>query len=413
MANPPIIEFKNVTKRFGKRTILDRVNLRIHEGQVTTIIGKSGEGKSVLLKHIIGLLRPEEGRILYRGEPIEKMNRKEWNAYLGQISYMFQNNALFDSKTVYENVAMPLRKYTKLSKKQVREKVMTRIEQTELTHVAHKYPSELSGGMQKRTALARALVTDPKIVLFDELTTGQDPIRRNMILGMIAEYKKKFGFTAVLISHDIPDVFFISNRILALYHKKIVFQGTPEAFEDFDHPFYDEIVTSIENLQDELTGLHSRRQFKVRYQTDLARRNGHNHFAVVIFTLEDLDRIIDNLGHKAAQQGIRSMGDYINKHFGAVGGFSARRSINQFGTVLPFADLEEAERILAEFTTDFRENGLINIENAARQVNPSVSCFEFSISAGLARGNPDVELDSVMESAEDNREPIAQFQCNL
>jgi len=413
MANPPIIEFKNVTKRFGKRTILDRVNLRIHEGQVTTIIGKSGEGKSVLLKHIIGLLRPEEGRVLYRGEPIEKMNRKEWNAYLGQISYMFQNNALFDSKTVYENVAMPLKKYAKLSKKQVREKVMTRIEQTELTHVAHKYPSELSGGMQKRTALARALVTDPKIVLFDELTTGQDPIRRNMILGMIAEYKKKFGFTAVLISHDIPDVFFISNRILALYHKEIVFQGTPEAFEDFNHPFYDEIVTSIENLQDELTGLHSRRQFKVRYQTDLARRNGHNHFAVVIFTLEDLDRIVDNLGHKAAQNGIRSMGEYINKHFGAVGGFSARRSINQFGTVLPFSDLEEAERILEDFTRDFRENGLINIANAARQVNPSVSCFEFSISAGLAKGNSEVELDSVMEFAEDNREPIAQFQCNI
>ena len=169
MANPPIIEFKNVTKRFGKRTILDRVNLRIHEGQVTTIIGKSGEGKSVLLKHIIGLLRPEEGSVLYRGKPIEKMKRREWNAYLGQISYMFQYNALFDSKTVYENVAMPLRKYTELSKRQIREKVMARIEQTELTDVAHKYPSELSGGMQKRTALARALVTDPKIVLFDEL----------------------------------------------------------------------------------------------------------------------------------------------------------------------------------------------------------------------------------------------------
>jgi phospholipid/cholesterol/gamma-HCH transport system ATP-binding protein len=413
MANPPIIEFKNVTKRFGKRTILDRVNLQIHEGQVTTIIGKSGEGKSVLLKHIIGLLRPEEGSVLYRGKPIENMKRREWNAYLGQISYMFQSNALFDSKTVYENVAMPLRKYTELSKRQVREKVMARIEQTELTEVAHKYPSELSGGMQKRTALARALVTDPKIVLFDELTTGQDPIRRNMILGMIAEYKKKFGFTAVLISHDIPDVFFISNRILALYRKKIVFQGTPEAFEDFDHPFYDGIVTSIENLQDELTGLHSRRQFKVRYQTDLARRNGNNHFAVVIFTLEDLDRIVDNLGHKAAQQGIRSMGDYINKHFGAVGGFSARRSINQFGTVLPFSDLEEAGRILEDFTTDFRENGLISIENAARQINPSVSCFEFSISAGLAGGDSDDELDSVMEFAQDNREPIAQFQCNF
>jgi phospholipid/cholesterol/gamma-HCH transport system ATP-binding protein len=411
--NAPIIEFKNVTKRFGNRTILDRVNLQIHEGQITTIIGKSGEGKSVLLKHIIGLLKPEEGSVLYRGEPIEKMKRIEWNAYLGQVSYMFQNNALFDSKTVFENVAMPLKKYNQLSKTQIREKVMARIEQTELTDVAHKYPSELSGGMQKRTALARALVTDPKIVLFDELTTGQDPIRRNTILGMIAEYQKKFDFTAVLISHDIPDVFFISNQILALYDKNIVFQGTPEAFEEFDHPFYDEIVTSLENLQQELTGLHSRRQFKVRYQTDLARKNGHEHFAVVIFTLEDLERIIDNLGHEAAQNGIRTMGDYINKHFGAVGGFSARRSINQFGTVLPFSNLEEAERILEDFTRDFRKNGLINIENAARKVNPSVSCFEFLISAGLAKGHPNVELDAIMEFAESNRKPIAQFQCNI
>lgn len=230
---------------------------------------------------------------------------------------------------------------------------------------------------------------------------------------MIAEYQKKFDFTAVLISHDIPDVFFISNQILALYDKKIVFQGTPEEFEEFDHPFYDEIVTSLENLQQELTGLHSKRQFKVRYQTDLARRNGHEHFVVVIFTLEDLERIIDNLGHEATQSGIRTMGDYINKHFGAVGGFSVRRSINQFGTVLPFSDLEEAERILADFTRDFRKNGLIDIENAARKVNPSVSCFEFSISAGLSRGNPNVELETIMEFAEFKSQPIAQFQCNL
>ncbi len=413
MTNSPIIEFKNVTKRFDNRTILDRVNLQIYEGDVTTIIGKSGEGKSVLFKHIIGLLRPDEGSVLFRGRPIEKMNRREWNAYLGQISYMFQHNALFDSKTVYENVAMPLRKYTDLGKTQIREKVMARLEQTELTDVAHNYPSELSGGMQKRTALARALVTDPKIVLFDELTTGQDPIRRNAILGMIAEYKMKFGFTAVLISHDIPDVFFISNRILALYDKKIVFQGTPEAFEKLEHPFYDEIIASIENLQDELTGLHSKRQFKVRYQTDLARKNGHRHFVVVIFTLEDLDSIIDNLGHTATQNGIRTMGAYINKHFGAVGGFSTRRSIDQFSTVLPFSDLDEAQRILENFTIDFRQNGLLSIENAAREVNPAVRCFEFSISAGLARGNPNVELDSIMAFADFNREPIAQFQCNI
>jgi phospholipid/cholesterol/gamma-HCH transport system ATP-binding protein len=413
MANPPIIEFKDVTKRFGNRTILDRVNLQIQEGDVTTIIGKSGEGKSVLLKHIIGLLKPEDGSVLFRGKPLEKMKRREWNDYLSQVSYMFQNNALFDSKTVYENVALPLRKNTNLSKSQIREKVMARIEQTELTEVAHKYPAELSGGMQKRTALARALVTDPKIVLFDELTTGQDPVRRNAILGMIAEYKKKFGFTAVLISHDIPDVFFISNRILALYEKKVVFQGTPEELEDFDHPFYDEIITSIESLQQELTGLHSQRQFKVRYQADLARRNGQHKFAVVVFTLEDLDSIIENLGHVAAQKGISAMGDYIIKHFGMVGGFSARRSINQFGTVLPFSDLDEAERILEDFTRDFRENGLSGIEAAAREENPAVQCFEFSILAGFAHGNPNVELDSVMEFAEFNQKPIARFQCDI
>ena len=413
MADSPMIEFKNVTKRFGAQTVLDRVNLQIFEGEITTIIGKSGEGKSVLLKHIIGLLRPDEGSILFYGKPIEKMTRRQWNAYLGQVSYMFQNNALFDSKTVYENVAMPLSKYTDLGKDKIREKVMARLEQTELAGVAHKYPSELSGGMQKRTALARALVTDPKIVLFDELTTGQDPIRRNTILGMIAEYKKRFGFTAVLISHDIPDVFFISNRILALYDRQIVFQGTPEAFENFDHPFYNEIVESIENLQQELTGLYSRRQFKVRYQTDLARNNGNHNFAVVLFTLEDLESIIHNLGHKAAQSGIRTMGTYINKHFGAVGGFSTRRRIDQYCTVLPFSDLDEARSILENFIRDFRQNGLVSIENAARQVKPEASCFEFSISAGLAQGNADVELGSIMELAESKREPIAQFQCNI
>lgn len=413
MVNPPIIEFKNVTKRFGARTILDGVDLQILEGEVTTIIGKSGEGKSVLLKHIIGLLKPDQGSVLFRGKPIAKMKRSEWNAYLGQVSYMFQNNALFDSKTVYENVAMPLSKYTELGKEQIRKKVMVRLEQTELTDVAHKYPAELSGGMQKRAALARALVTDPKIVLFDELTTGQDPVRRNAILGMIAEYKKKFGFTAVLVSHEIPDVFFISNRILALYDKKIVFQGTPEALEEFDHPFYNEIVESIENLQRELTGLYSRRQFKVRYQADLARNNGHYNFAVVVFTLEDLDRMIDELGHTATQSGIRTMGDYINKHFGAVGGFSSRRTINQYSTILPFSDIDEARGILENFTRDFRQNGLTSVEEAARQVNPEMRCFEFSISAGLARGDANVELESIMEIAEFKKEPIAQFRCNI
>jgi phospholipid/cholesterol/gamma-HCH transport system ATP-binding protein len=409
----PLIEFKDVTKRLGNRTILEQVNLKIYENEVTTLIGKSGAGKSVLLKHVIGLLKPDQGSILFHGRPLEKMAESEWRDYLSQISYMFQNNALFDSLTVFGNIALPLRENTRLNKQQIREKVTACIEQAELTEVADKYPAEISGGMQKRTALARALVTDPKIVLFDELTTGQDPIRRNAILGMILEYKKKFGFTAVLISHDIPDVFFISNRVLVLYNKKIVFQGTPEALSNFKHPVNDEIVHSIERLRDELNGSHSRRQFKVRYQVDLSRKIAHESYVVILFTLMDMNAIIEKLGHAAAQESVRTMGTYISKHFGAVGGISARRSINQFGAVLPFSDLEEAERILQKFVLDFQKNGLIGIEAAARRENPSIDCFEFSIQAGLARGNPDIEFESIMEFAVYKQKPIAQFSCEL
>jgi phospholipid/cholesterol/gamma-HCH transport system ATP-binding protein len=320
----PLIEFKKVTKRFDTRTVLDGVDLTIGEGQVTTIIGKSGVGKSVLLKHIIGLLEPDEGQVLLRGCPIYGLRGKQKESRLGRISYMFQNNALFDALTVYENIALPLRYTTRLDKKQIQAKVMDRIEQTELTEATHRYPADLSGGMQKRAALARALVTDPDIVLFDEPTTGQDPIRRNAILSMIAAYQHRLGFTAVLISHDLPDVFFISNRIIALYEGKVIFQGTPEAFDDFEHPFRYEFVRSLEALQEELTGLYTRRQFKVRYQTELHANPQFDTYAVVIFTLENVDEIQNSLGHTAAQELISAIGAFISKHFGEVGGFSTR-----------------------------------------------------------------------------------------
>jgi len=186
----PLIEFRGVTKRFDSRTILERVNLQIYEGQVTTIIGLSGSGKSVLLKHIVGLLKPDAGIILFRGKPLHRMDKKEMDACLGQMSYMFQGNALFDSMTVYENVATPIRETMNLSKAEIERRVMARIEQAELVEAAQKYPSQISGGMQKRVALARALITDPQIVLFDEPTTGLDPVRKNAILSMIAQYHK-------------------------------------------------------------------------------------------------------------------------------------------------------------------------------------------------------------------------------
>ena len=407
----PIIEFKGVTKTFGTRNILNRIDFSIYEGEVTTLIGLSGTGKSVTLKHIIGMLKPDEGQILYRGQPIDKMNKKQWNDYIGQISYMFQSNALFDSMTVYENVAMPLKYATNFNKQKIDEKVMARIEQTELTEVHDKYPSEISGGMQKRTALARALVTDPNIVLFDEPTTGQDPIRKNAILGMVAEYQKRFGFTALLISHEIPDVYFISNRILALYDRKIVFQGDPEDFESLDHPFRQELITSLESLGEELTGLYSKRHFKVRYQTDLSQRQPDATYAAAVFTLDDIDSITEHLGHESSQQIIRSLGSYINKHFGAVGGFSSRQTINEYATVLPYSDLDEANRIMEDFTKDFQEHGIKGIEMEAGEEGSDESCIEFSVLAGLAQGKPQIEIESVMEFARFNQKEISRFKC--
>ena len=408
----PLIEFKDVTKRFGPRTILERVNLKIYEEQVTTIIGLSGSGKSVLLKHIIGLLKPDEGTILFRGKPLHRMKKKEMEACLGQMSYMYQGDALFDSMTVYENVAIPIRETMKLSKAEIDRRVMARIEQAELGEAALKYPSQISGGMRKRVALARALITDPQIVLFDEPTTGLDPVRKNAILSMIAQYHKKFGFTAILVSHEIPDIFFISNRILALYDRTIVFQGTPEELESFEHPFKDEVLKSIEGLQEELTGLYSRRYFKVRYQTELKQGAFRETYSIVVFTMENLDAISSGLGHKAAPEVIRCMGVYIDKHFGAVGGFSTRQNTNEFVTVLPNSDRAEAEGILENFIKDFQEQGIRQIQAGASKSAASMENVEFAIRAGLAQGHQGqttAELESVIALAKHDQKEIARL----
>jgi len=407
----PLIEFQDVTKRFGPRTVLERVNLQIYEGQVTTIIGLSGAGKSVLLKHIIGMIHPDEGTIFFRGEPLTSIKNSQTAAKFAQMSYMFQNNALFDSMTVYDNIALPLRETTNLSEAEIKSRVMARIEQTELGDAVHRYPSELSGGMQKRAALARALVTDPRIVLFDEPTTGQDPVRKNAILSMIAEYQRKFGFTAVLVSHEIPNVYFISNRILALYDRTIVFQGTPEELEDFDHPFKDEVIHSLEGLQEELTGLYSRRQFKVLYHNQLKRQALGEAYCVAVFTLERLDDVIGVLGHDAAQEAIRSMGAFIDKHLGPIGGFSTRRRINEFVTVLPYSDVAECDGILKNLVGDFREQGVRSIWVGASKRTVSEQCVEFTVLGGLAQGQPFAEMDDVIELAKKQQKEIGRFMC--
>ncbi len=409
--NTPLIEFKNITKRFGEQTVLDQVNLQIYEGEVTTIIGLSGSGKSVLLKHIIGLLKPDDGTILFRGKPIHDMKKTELAEAMSKISYMFQSNALFGSMTVYENIALPLLENTAMKKNEIHDRVMARIEQTELTEAAQKYPSELSGGMQKRAALARALITDPQVVLFDEPTTGQDPVRKNAILSMIAQYQKKFNFTAVMVSHEIPDVYFISNRILALYDQSIVFQGTPEELSNFDHPFNDEVIRSLEGLQKELTGLYSRRQFKVLHRSQLQSRKSDEGYCVVVFDLSDMNSIVSAIGYDRAQETIHSMGKYIDKHFDAIGGFSTRRKINEFVTVLPFSDIAETESIVKDFMEDFQKSGMSDIWGEAQKNDPQMRCVDFSVKAGMAEGRPVAEIDSIVKLAKAHQKEIGRLRC--
>jgi phospholipid/cholesterol/gamma-HCH transport system ATP-binding protein len=406
----PLIEFRDVTKRFDEKTVLDKVNLLIYENQITTIIGKSGSGKSVLLKHIIGLLSPDEGSILFRGRPVHEMKKSEWDGYRNQVSYMFQNNALFDSMSVFENIALPLRQTTDLRKKEIEQKVMSRIEQMELADVVNQYPSELSGGMQKRVALARSLVTDPTIVLFDEPTTGQDPTRKNIILSMIARYRKQFGFTAILISHDIPDVFFISDRILLLWEGKIAFHGTYDELTRFKHPMIDEFLRSIEGLRDELTGLLSKDMFRSRYAVTLGGGHVDTTITAVLFSIH-LDLLADVLGPQSAVEVLKALGEHVNEHFGPLGGFSSRQRRGEILTILPRVGLDEAGQLVHDFAQRLQQKALPGIQALTKVKTGTEECFEISVSAGMTEGSTSDDIDQIIEKAEANQKIIARYQC--
>jgi phospholipid/cholesterol/gamma-HCH transport system ATP-binding protein len=228
---------------------------------------------------------------------------------------------------------------------------------------------------------------------------------------MIAQYQRKFGFTAVLVSHEIPDVYFISNRILALYDKKIVFEGTPEELDKFSHPFKDEVIHSLEGLRDELSGLYSKRQFEVMYHAQLKHKDSGDTYSVVVFTLHMLDAIVDDLGYEELQRVIQAMGIYIDKHFRAIGGLSTRHSTNEFVTVLPYSDLAEAEEILKDFIKDFQEQGIRDIHVRSSRRGGGKECIEISIRVGFAQGQPISDLDAVIESAKSKQKEISRLQC--
>lgn len=252
----PLIQFKDVYKSFGENHVLTGTNLSIYKGEITTIIGKSGGGKSVLLKHIIGLLEQDSGAILFEGRPVSDMNKAERKALKRKCSYMFQGTALFDSLTIYENIALPLSETTSLADSEINRRVRDKMEQLDLHEIDEKYPSQLSGGMKKRVALARALITDPEIVLFDEPTTGLDPIRKKAVHRMISDYQQKFGFTGVVISHDIPDIFNISQRVAMLNDGRVLFEGSPVQLSQVSDPAVKEFIQGLYINEENTTCVH-------------------------------------------------------------------------------------------------------------------------------------------------------------
>lgn len=223
------LSIRGLKKHFGENRVLDGVDLEVAPASVTTVIGKSGIGKSVLLKCIANLLVPDDGTIELNGEPIADARLGANGEGNVSFSYMFQNNALFDSLSAFDNIALPLREASRLSAEAIHERVSAMLDQLDLRDSADSFPGALSGGMKKRVALGRALVTKPQVVLFDEPTTGLDPERKFSVFEMISDYRERFGFTALVVSHDIPEVFEISNYVAWLDGGQIKFYGKPDA----------------------------------------------------------------------------------------------------------------------------------------------------------------------------------------
>ena len=238
----PILRLVGVDKVLDGKKVLDNVDLDIPRNRITAIIGLSGSGKSVMLKHMIGLLKPDRGQVLLDGVDLCILSRAELYETRRRFGMLFQSGALFDSMDVFENVAFPLREKTKMDESQIRERVHVFLRKVGLEGVGAKFPDELSGGMVRRVALARAMVMDPEIILFDEPTTGLDPIIRNSVLNLINRTFQDHRFTMVMISHDIPDIFHWCHHVVVVHDGKVIEAGPPEAVRNSVNPFVRQLV---------------------------------------------------------------------------------------------------------------------------------------------------------------------------
>jgi phospholipid/cholesterol/gamma-HCH transport system ATP-binding protein len=231
-----MIKIEDLKKSFDGHNVLRGISFEVGKGEVFALVGGSGGGKSVLLKHVAGLMKPDGGSVTVDGLEIGTAGPVALQSFREQLGFLFQGGALFDSMNVFDNVAFPLKEKSKLSKKVIRERVMAELENVGLSGSEDRYPSQISGGMVKRAALARALVEDPEIMLFDEPTTGLDPVTGQSILKLIDDCHRRLSFTGIIVTHEIPKVFAIVDRVVMLHEGSVKKIGTPAEFEESCDP---------------------------------------------------------------------------------------------------------------------------------------------------------------------------------
>jgi phospholipid/cholesterol/gamma-HCH transport system ATP-binding protein len=397
-----LIQLQNVYKRFGTQQVLKGICLDIYKGEITTIIGGSGVGKSVLLKHIIGLVEPDAGEILLNGKPIRSMNKKERGRLKSKFSYMFQGTALFDSMTVFENIALPLKEKSKKSSDEINSRVKERMQQLELVGSEEKYPSQLSGGMKKRVALARALVINPEIVLFDEPTTGLDPVKKNAVHNMILDYQRKFGFTAVVVSHEIPDIFYISQRIAMLHDGKIMVEGKPGEIQQSSDPVLQSFIHGLQNHRENVTDMASLPQVENRFKEAMIHLQRHKiAFSLIVLTLNNLDELNEKLGYVTGQVVLKKFMAKIRERISIVDTCSLY-GLNKIMLVLSGTDKMQAKAFCMRLSKEIKGNELIDVQ--------PYTGFCFSISAGFAEAKEGSPFGAVLVKAESSRNIFLEFR---
>ena len=234
--NINIVELRKVEKRFGEQVVLGGIDLRVESGGTTVIIGRSGTGKSVLLKHISALLRPDAGEVFFSGQRIDNLSEKELVPIRAKIGFLFQGGALFDSMTAVDNVIFPLRDQLLLSYKQARVLAREKLAMVGMAEHADKWPGQLSGGERKRVALARAIAMDPEVMLYDEPTTGLDPPRSHIICELILKLQHSLGITSVVVTHDMTAARKVANRMVMLHGGKLIAEGSAEEIANSSNP---------------------------------------------------------------------------------------------------------------------------------------------------------------------------------